>query len=197
MNPYNTQLRQLHRQGGFHLKDFGYSIKNNARERQRAIDKMHKRRVSLKYLVRRLSFLAIVLTNRNPRYSARLRADKSYAQSLYGKPPPSYRAGEDPERLPAPQYPEDAVPPHHVRVRRRPAVRIQAAPVHVVHNGEMEFPEHGGMEMDEIPAVPQGRRPVRRAPPRSVKVGPYYLRARRAPARKSTRKKKPTTKKPR
>lgn len=156
----NRTLRQLQSPGGFHLSEFGYRAREGATNlRRRALRRILDRGISMRYLVRRLKLLAI-WNNSKPIISRRLRSDAVFVR----------------QRL----YPEEA---------ENKQAAAAAAPDDGFDFGDDN--DNGGGGDDAPPPPPAPPAPVGRGGGRGglrgFRVGPYVLRARRQPARRSRR----------
>lgn len=156
----NRTLRQLQKPGGFHLSEFGYrATEGQTNLRRRALRRMLARGISMRYVVRRLKLIAI-WNNAKQTISRRLRSDAVFVrQRLY----PEEAAVQAAAAQPPPQGPGDDFG-------------------HDGGGGGMDF----GADDDAPPPVPHAPRGGSAAV-RGYRVGPYVLRARRQPARRSAR----------
>ncbi len=169
----NRTLRQLQKPGGFHLSEFGYrATESQTNLRRRALRRMLARGISMRYVVRRLKLIAI-WNNAKQTISRRLRSDAVFVrQRLYPEQAAAQAAAQAQPPPPPPGGPDDDFG----------------------HDGGGGG---GGMDFDAdqedapVPPAPagggRGRGRGRGAVVRGYRVGPYVLRARRQPARRSAR----------
>lgn len=171
----NRTLRQLHKPGGFHLSEFGYSGKEGSTVRRRqALRRMFHRGISMRYLVRRLQLIAILNNAKQP-LSKRMRSDAVFIrQRLYpleeerkqqeaNEPAFEDVSDDDDDNQPGPP-PDD---------------------------GGFDF----GDDNDNYGPAPGPVGPAVRGRGgrglRGYRVGPYVLRPNRQPARRSDRRRAP------
>lgn len=157
----NRTLRQLHTPGGFHLREFGYRASEGATVlRRQALRRMFERGISMHYLVRRLKYLAILNNSRQPQ-SRRMRVDAVWVR----------------QRL----YPLE----EEKKQQEQAAAQQQ-------DDGFDFGDDNDGPELPPPPPPPPApaapaQRGRGRGAVRGFRVGPYVLRSRRQPARRSAR----------